>query len=55
MMLLYEYETEILGGVHFPRHRFSAALMERFVANFFVVLKSLLAEPRIAVTDIVLR
>jgi hypothetical protein len=55
MLLLYDHESEIVGGVHYSRGRFSAEFMDRFASNFFVVLKTLLAEPQAAVAEIQLR
>jgi len=44
VLLLYEGHSEILGGVHFPRDRLSAAGMQRFVATFMEVLEGLKAQ-----------
>lgn len=42
--VLYEFEDEISGGVHFPRRRFSPATLQEFVDNFWIFLKSLLED-----------
>jgi len=52
LMLLYESEETIDGGILFPLHRFSAQSMERLVGHFILLLRTLLKHPDRRVKDI---
>jgi hypothetical protein len=45
VVLLFDTDEEIVGGVHFPLKRFSADLMERFGRNFTFFVETLLTRP----------
>lgn len=45
LMLLYERDDEVVGGIHYPRNRFGEDLMGRFGESFFVFLRTLLEKP----------
>lgn len=46
LMLLYEVEEEITGGIHFPRDRFSEDLMSTFAQKFLEFLERMLHNPK---------
>jgi len=52
LMLLYESEEAIDGGILFPLSRFSTQSMERLVRHFMVLLRTLLSHPDRRVSDI---
>lgn len=45
LMLLYEREDDVVGGIHYPRNRFEEDLMGSVGRNFIVFLRELLANP----------
>ena len=54
IVLLFDGSEEIQGGVCFPLDRFSNGNIERFAANFMMVLEKLLRKPEEWVNDFVL-
>lgn len=54
MILLHDAGSEILGGVHFPKNRFSSQTMKRAARAFSDFLKILLMQPEQAIKDIIL-
>jgi hypothetical protein len=54
LLLLYDTDTEISGGVHFPLDRISPQMMQRFSNNFLNFLKTLLVRPEQRVRDVLL-
>jgi hypothetical protein len=55
MLLLFETDDEISGGVQFPVSRFSKEMMERFGRNFLVFITALLRQPDALVKNILLQ
>jgi hypothetical protein len=45
VMLLYDTETQVVGGIHYPLKLFSAHTMERLAYNFSVFLQAILDNP----------
>lgn len=54
MTVLFETEDGIVGGVNFPRNRFSAQSMQRFGRNFSMYLQTLVEDPETRVPDLAL-
>lgn len=54
MILLYDGDDEIVGGMHFPLNRFSIDTMERFGRNFLLFVKALVRQPDENLKDILL-
>lgn len=54
VVLFYDTEEEIVGGVQFPLNRFSTQLMERFSHDFLSFITALLRTPEARMKDIVL-
>jgi hypothetical protein len=54
VLLLYESEYSIAGGIRFPLNRFAANTMEQFGSQFCTFLQALLQEPERRVRDIAL-
>ena len=52
LMLLYESEDAIDGGILFPLNRFSSGNMERFTHHFTMLLRTLLENPERRVKDL---
>ena len=52
MVLVFDTDEEILGGVYFPANRFSLEIMERFAQGFQNFVGSLLGEAQLRVKDI---
>ena len=52
--LLFDTDDEVVGGVHFPRSRFSSETMARFGRNWLAFVKALLGSPDQRVKDIVI-
>lgn len=55
VILLYDTDDEIVGGIHFPLARLAEHTMERFGRNLLVFLESLLRKPTGRINDIILR
>lgn len=55
VVLLYDVDEEVVGGVHFPVHRFSSESMESFGRNFMLFVQRMLREPDKAVPHTLLR
>lgn len=51
VMLLYDTDDEVVGGMHFPLNRFSVDTMERFGRNFTTFIYALLRQPEERVKD----
>jgi hypothetical protein len=51
-VVFQETGDEVYGNVVFPLNRFSVEMMERFVPNFLVFLKTMLTTPETRVKDI---
>jgi len=54
VMLLYDGDQEVIGGVQFPLNRFSVEMMERFVRNFSMFLQLLVRQPATRVDQVLL-
>lgn len=52
MIVLFDTEDGIEGGVHFPRSRFSIEFMERFSRNFLAFIQALIERPEGRVRDV---
>jgi hypothetical protein len=55
LMLLYDTNEGVTGGVYFPLERLSVESMEGFGRNFLAFLRALLKTPELAVADIKLQ
>jgi non-ribosomal peptide synthetase component F len=53
-VLLFDTDTEIVGGMYYPRKRFPAHTMERFTQHFLAFIQVLLREPGRHIDDIML-
>lgn len=52
LLVLYDTKSDVRGGLHFPRERFSDDMMVRFADNFLAFLKALLLRPESRVVDV---
>lgn len=54
VLVLFDADEEVVGGVRFPLNRYSIDSMERFGRNFLVFIEALLGRAEECVSDIVL-
>lgn len=54
MILLFDTDDEVVGGIYFSLNRFSLSRMERFGRNFLMFIEALLRQPERRVRDILL-
>jgi hypothetical protein len=52
LLVLYDTKSDVRGGIHFPRERFTDDTMVRFADNFIGFLKALLIRPESRVMDV---